>query len=196
MATPEGFHMIKTLTSIAATLLLAGAASAATVVVDAKADSWNSGAGAGLDTGITLGAGESFAVAVASTDLWNAGALPRWSNANGLTGTLIATGTDESGEAAGTVIGNDFGQVSGFAFGELVGQIGNGAFFAVGTDFNGTANASGVLKLFYWDTFTDDNSGSVSATITAVPEPTSMALLLAGLGIVGGLARRRAKNRA
>jgi hypothetical protein len=185
--------MIKTLISVAAALLLAGAANAATVVVDAKADSYNSGAGAGLDTGITLGAGESFAVTVASTDLWNAGALPRWSNANGLTGTLIATGTDESGEAAGTVIGTNFGLFGDFAFGELVGQIGNGAYFAVGTNFNGTANASGALKLFYWDSFTDDNSGSVSATITTVPEPASMALLLAGLGIVVGLARRRAK---
>ena len=185
--------MIKTLTSVAAALLLAGAANAATVVVDAKADSWNSGAGTGLDTGITLGAGESFAVTVASTDLWNAGALPRWSNANGLTGTLLATGTDESGEAAGTVIGTNFGLLGSFAFGELVGQIGNGAYFAVGTNFNGTANASGALKLFYWDTFTDDNSGSVSASITTVPEPGSVALLLAGLGIIGGLSRRRTK---
>ena len=185
--------MIKTLTSAAAALLLAGAANAATVVVDAKADSWNSGTGAGLDTGVVLDAGESFTVTAASNDLWSAGALPRWSNANGLTGTLLATGTDESGLPAGTVIGTDFGLLGSFAYGELVGQIGNGAFFGVGTNFNGAANASGTLKLFYWDTFTDDNSGSVSATITAVPEPGSMALLLAGLGIVGGLARRRAK---
>ena len=186
--------MYKTLTSAAAALLLAGAANAATVVVDAKADSWNSGTGTGLDTGIALSAGESFTVTAASTDLWSAGALPRWSNANGLTGTLLATGTDESGLPAGTVIGTDFGLLGSFAFGELVGQIGNGAFFGVGTSFSGTANASGNLKLFYWDTFTDDNSGSVAATITAVPEPGSVALLLAGLGIVGGLSRRRAKN--
>jgi hypothetical protein len=188
--------MIKTLTSVAAALLLAGAANAATVVVDAKADSYNSGAGTGLDTGIALGAGESFAVTVASTDLWSAGDLPRWSNANGLTGTLQATGSDKSGLPAGTVIGTDFGPFGSFAYGELVGQIGNGAYFAVGTHFSGNANASGVLKLFYWDSFSDDNSGSVSARITAVPEPASMALLLAGLGTIGGLARRRANMRA
>ena len=189
----SGRHtLIKTLISVAAALLLAGAANAATTVdVDAKADSYNSGAGTGLDTGIALTAGESFAVTVAAGDLWNAGALPRWSNATGLTGTLLATGTDGSGLPAGTVIGQDFGLLGSFAFGELVGQIGNGAFFGVGTDFSGTANASGELKLFYWVTFTDDNSGSVAATISTVPEPTSVALMLAGLGIVGGLSRRR-----
>lgn len=187
--------MIKNLSIVAAALLLAGAAQATTVVVDAKADSWNSGAGAGLDTGIALTAGESFAVTVAADDLWSAGALPRWSNANGLTGTLLATGTDESGQPAGTVIGKDFGLLDGFAFGELVGQIGNGAYFAVGTSFSGAANATGELKLFYWDTFTDDNSGSVAAAISVVPEPASIALMLAGLGIVGGLSRRRATRR-
>jgi PEP-CTERM motif len=187
--------MIKTLTAVAAALLLAGAAQAATVVnVDALADSWNSGAGTGLDTGIALTAGESFTVTVAADDLWSAGALPRWSNANGLTGTLIATGTDESGQPTGTVIGTDFGLLDGFAYGELVGQIDGGAYFAVGTDFAGTANATGTLKLFYWDTYTADNSGSVAATVSVVPEPASVALMLAGLGIVGGLARRRAKH--
>ena len=187
--------MIKTLTAAATALLLAGAAHASTVVtVDAVADSWNSGSGTGLDTGITLTAGEAFTVTVNPDDLWSAGALPRWSNANGLTGTLTATGTDESGQPAGTVIGTDFGLLNGFAFGELVGQIDNGAYFAVGTDFDGTANASGTLKLFYWDTFTADNSGSVAATVSAVPEPGSLALMLAGVGIIGGLARRRARN--
>ena len=187
--------MIKTLTSVAAALLLAGAANAATVVnVDALADSWNSGAGTGLDTGIALTAGQTFDVSASATDLWSAGALPRWSNANGLVGNLLATGTDESGQPAGTLIGEDFGLLGSFAYGELVGQIGNGAFFAVGTGFTGAANASGDLKLFYWDTFTADNSGSVAATISVVPEPGSVALLLAGLGIVGGLSRRRAKN--
>ena len=187
--------MIKTLTAAASALLLAGAAHASTVVtVDALADSWNSGSGAGLDTGIALTAGEAFTVTVNPDDLWSAGALPRWSNADGLTATTYATGSDESGQPAGTQIGADFGLLNGFYYGELVGQIDNGAYFAVGTDFNGTANATGTLKLFYWDTFTPDNSGSVAATVSTVPEPGSLALMLAGVGIVGGLARRRSRN--
>ena len=187
--------MIKTMTTVAASLLLAGAANAGTVFnVDALADSWNSGAGAGLDTGIALTAGQALTVTAGVDDLWSAGALPRWSSANGLTGNLFATGTDESGEAAGTLIGQDFGIFDGFAYGELVGQIGGGAYFAVGTSFAGTANATGDLKLFYWDSNFADNSGSVAADVTLVPEPGSVALMLAGLGIVGGLARRRAKQ--
>ena len=185
--------MIKSL--IAAALLLAGAAQAATVVdVDAVADSWNSGAGAGLDTGVALTAGQTFTVTAGVDDLWSAGPLPRWSNADGLKGDLFATGSDESGQAPGTLIGQDFGLLGAFHYGELVGQIGGGAFFAVGTSFAGAADASGDLKLFYWDTFTGDNSGSVSATVSVVPEPASLALMLAGLGIVGGVARRRAKR--
>ena len=187
--------MIKTLTTAAATLLLAGVANAGTVFnVDAFADSWNSGAGAGLDTGIALTAGQAFTVSAGADDLWSAGALPRWSNANGLTGNLVATGSDESGQAAGTLIGQSFGLFDGFYYGELVGQIGSGAYFAIGTSFAGAANASGDLKLFYWDSNFGDNSGSVAADVSVVPEPGSVALMLAGLGIVGGLARRRARQ--
>ena len=187
--------MIKTLATVAAALLLAGTAQAATTVtVDAYTDSYDGGAGAGLNTGLLLASGESFSVTVASSDLWSAGDLPRWSNADGLVADTYATGTDESGQAAGTHIGTNFGPYAGFYYGELVGQIGTGAYFAVGTSFNSTANASGALKLFYWDSNYGDNSGSVAATISTVPEPGSIALMLAGLGIVGGLARRRAKN--
>ena len=197
MAIFKGKLMIKTLTSIAAALLLAGSAHAAAVTVDALADSYNSGAGTGVAAG-TLTLGESFSVTVASTDLWSAGALPRWSNANGLTGNLYATGTDASGQPAGTLIGEDFGLFTtgdgAFHYGELVGRIGTGAYFGIGTNFSGPANASGVLELFYWDSYTPDNSGSVVANVNLVPEPGSVALMLAGLGIVGGFARRRARH--
>jgi len=185
--------MTKTFIAATAALLLAGAAQASTVFgVKAYDDSWNGGAGAGLNTGITLTSGESFTVSVDPSDLWSAGALPRWSDANGLTHDIYATAGDDSGEAVGTHIGTNFGGYAGFYYGELVGQVGNGAYFAIGTSFSGVANASGALKLFYWDSNYADNSGSVAATVSTVPEPGSIALMLAGLGVVGGLGRRRA----
>ena len=187
--------MIRTLTAAAVALALAGAAQASTVVdVNALTDAYGT-AGAAA---ISLTAGEAFTVTVNPDDLWSAGALPRWSNADGLTHDLYATGTDASGEPAGTLIGENWGTYTTsdgtFAFGELVGRIGTGAYFAVGTNYSGTAATAGTLSLFYWDSYTLDNSGSVAATVTAVPEPGSMALMLAGLGIVGGLARRRANR--
>ena len=189
--------MLKTLTTVAAALLLAGTAQAAVVNVDALADSYNSGAGTGAFAG-TLSAGESFSVTASATDLWSAGALPRWSNANGLTGNLLATGSDESGQAAGTLIGQSFGLYTtgdgSFYYGELVGRIGSGAYFAIGTDYTGTAATGGNLMLYYWDSYSLDNVGSVAATVTTVPEPGSITLMLAGLGLVGALARRQARR--
>ncbi len=188
--------MFKTLSTVAATLLLAGAAQAASTVVDVSAhdDSWNGGHGAGLDTGVTLQANQSFSVTASDLDLWSAGNPLRQSDANGLTGNIYAVAGDDSGAAPGTQIGESFGIYDGFYFGELVGQIGSGTYFAVGTDFTGTANASGTLKLFYWDSNYADNSGAVAATVSTVPEPGSLALMLAGVGIIVGLARRRARH--
>jgi hypothetical protein len=42
----------------------------------------------------------------------------------------------------------------------------------------------------------DEGWGLSNITVTAVPEPGSIALMLAGLGIVGGLARRRVARQA
>ena len=68
----------------------------------------STGGGTGTAT-LRLRPGQLFAVHVDPNNLWSAGALPRWSNADGLVGPTFATGTDESGELAGTQIGADFG---------------------------------------------------------------------------------------
>jgi hypothetical protein len=168
-------------------------------VVDALAHSTNSGSGTGLDTGLFFNSGDSFTVTVDPGDLWNAGALPRWSNADGLTGDLFATGSDDSGEPVGTHIGQDFGILTipsmslSAPFGTLVGSIG-GSFFVVGTSFAGTAPASGNLRLYYWDTFTDDNTQWVTAYVDPAPTPEPGTLVLVGLGLlaIARHSRRRA----
>ena len=175
-----------------AALAAAGVANAANFDVQAYANS--SSGGTGLET-INLTAGQSFSVSVNPTDLWNAGALPRWSNADGLSGNLFATGSDDSSEAFGTLIGQNFGLYNqgnlSAAYGTLVGQIGSGDFFVVGTQYAGSAATSGVLKLYYWDSNFGDNTQYVSANVAAVPEPETYALMLAGLAAVGFMARRR-----
>jgi hypothetical protein len=175
-----------------AALAAAGAANAANFDVQAYANS--SSGGTGLET-ISLTAGQSFSVSVDPTDLWNAGALPRWSNADGLSGNLFATGSDDSTEAFGTLIGQNFGLYNqgnlSAAYGTLVGQIGSGDFFIVGTQYAGSAATSGMLKLYYWDSNFGDNTQYVSANVAAVPEPKTYALLLGGLAAVGFVARRR-----
>ena len=176
-------------------VLAAGAAHATTFLVDAMGNS--STDGAALPT-ISLTSGEIFQVLVDPNDLWSAGPLPRWSNADGLTGDRIATGTDESGEAAGTLIGQDFGLWSQHGlsapFGTLVGEI-NGVFHVLGTNFSGAAWDTGTLNLYYWDSNNFDNTGSVSADVTAtsgvVPEPASWAMMIMGFGMAGAMFRRR-----
>ena len=176
----------------AAVAFAAVPASAVTVVVDA-ADNSSSG-GVGAASGLTLALGDVLSVLVDPADLWNAGALPRWSNADGLTGDRVATGSDESGEASGTLIGQDFGlwTQNGFTapYGSLVGEI-NGVYQLLGTNFSGTAWASGDLNLFYWDSNNGDNTQSISATVSLVPEPATWGLLIGGLGLVGAAMRRR-----
>ena len=42
-----------------------------------------------------------------------------------------------------------------------------------------------------WELHTTNNSFSVTSAVTAVPEPETFAIPLAGLGLTGALARRR-----
>ncbi|HOY70610.1 MAG TPA: FxDxF family PEP-CTERM protein [Methylotenera sp.] len=193
--------MKKNVLGLCAALLFAAPAisQAAVYNVDARANSTSGG------TGVAVGfnAGDAFTVSVNPLDLWNAGALPRWSNANGLTGAnLLATGAadtngDNPGVAAGTIIGpGAFGNHSqgglSAPFGSLVGEWGNalGSYFFIGTNYAGVAAAS-TLNLYYFDSNNGDNTGSINVNIAAVPEPETYALMLAGLALVGFSARRR-----
>lgn len=194
---------------VALGLLAAGGASATAVVVDATANS--SVGGVGKDTGVTLVAGEHLNVQVAPTDLWSAGSLPRWADADGMVKTIFATGSDESGFPAGTQIGAAFPMLTLGSFtapyASLVGRIGT-VYQLLGVDFDGTAWGSGGLSLYFWDENAGDNVGSVTAQVVhyssvevdnpggGVPEPATWALMLAGFGLAGVSLRHRRRAAA
>ena len=187
--------MIKLAFATVVAVAISSSASAATYTVDALANS--SDTNVGLPTAGFV-AGETLYVRANPNDLWSAGVLPRWSNADGLSRDLFATGSDESGEPAGTLIGENYGlhDIGSFAapVGALVGEIG-GVYRLLGTKFTGQAWATGTLNLYFWDLGGDDNAGSVDVTVAnTVPEPSNWAMMIAGFGLVGAAARQRRRN--
>lgn len=181
--------------ALAAATVAAPAANAAVFTVSSIANS--SSGGTGLAS-LAVTSGSHYTVSASLTDLWSAGALPRWSNANGLTGNTFATGTDESGELAGTQIGLDFGLYSqaglNAPYGSLVGEIG-GVYKLLGASFNGAAWGTGTLNLYYWDSNNNDNFGTIDVNVSAVPEAQTWVMLVAGFGLVGVSVRRRRVER-
>jgi len=182
--------MIKQVCAAALLSSAALASQAATVVVDAYA---NSSSGGVAVNAISLTAGQSFSISSSLDDLWSAGALPRYSDANGLTYDRYATATDDSGQLVGTHIGTNFGSWTqnghSAAYGSLVGEIG-GQYITLGANYSGLAPASGTLHLYYWDSNNYDNSGRITFNISAVPEPGMFLMLLAGLLVLAPVKRR------
>lgn len=174
-----------------AALTIAAPASAQTFIVDAMANS--SSGGTGLAS-ITLTAGQTFTISSSTDDLWSAGALPRYSDANGLTGDRWATATDDSGQPVGTQIGANFGLWSqnslSAAFGSLVGEL-NGVYMLLGANGSFVAGSSGTLNLYYWDSNNGDNFGTIAFNISAVPEAAAWGMMIGGFGLAGAAVRRR-----
>ena len=180
-----------------------GTSSARAVTVNVFAEANSSSGGTGALTGVFLTAGQAFTVSAGPNDLWSAGAETRLSNADGLVGIRLANGLDDSGQAPGTIIGTDFGTWTQYSFGapygSLVGEIGgSGIFFLIGTNFSNTANASGELALYYWDSNSGDNTGSIAVTISAsaVPGPIVGAGLPGLVMALGGLIAWRRRRMA
>lgn len=168
--------------------LFATSANASTVSFDVYANPhvWNNGNGygsnLGLETDIFFDIGDAFKVTVDDVnDTWN---FCTPSNSC----TINADGVRP---AYNNIYGQYVNSGASFAYGTLVGRVGSGDFFQVGTaGFDGTADATGELVLFHWDHNTN-NSGSIAVTVNPVPLPASVAFLLAGLGFLGFAGRRR-----
>ena len=171
-------------------MLMTLTANAAVIEFDVDAKANSSTGGIGLDTGLTYNAGDTISGFVNASDLWNAGPLPRWSNADGLITDLFATESDDSAEAEGTKIGQAFSDYTQdgftFAYGTLVGKI-NSTYFELGTSFDVVSTEAGALSLYYWDSNNSDNTEFVTVNITsAVPEPSTIALFALGtIGLIG-----------
>lgn len=170
---------------------ITSSASAGVYVVDSVAHS--STGGAALAT-LSVNSGNLIRISSSLSDYWNLGALPRYSNANGLVGNLYASGSDESGATAGTLIGQDYGIFSQFGYsapyGSLVGEI-DGVYQLLGANGYFTAWGTGALNLMTWDSNWGDNAGAITFNVDIVPEPSAWAMLIVGFGLVGGAARRR-----
>lgn len=161
-------------------LVLSNASMAATYTFDvfAKENSTAilSGDASPLNTGLFINAGD--ALSFSASGLWNGGGC----------GDFDANGT--------TCFGTE--GTTGINFYSLIGKIGgsdtlDNTWFKIGTSFSGVASTSGTLYLAYLDNDSFNNSGSVNVlvSVNAVPEPESLGMLLAGLGLVTLIQRRR-----
>ncbi|MCF6196272.1 MAG: PEP-CTERM sorting domain-containing protein [Emcibacter sp.] len=170
-------------------MFFVGTMGAHATTIDVYAAGNSSTGGGGAVTGINIGIGDHLVMTTDVNDCWSAGPSPRESNADGLVGT--------GGTCQPTAAFGNWTQAGVSApYGTLMGKIGSGAFFVVGTFFDQIMAEAGALALYYWDSNSGDNSGYVTVSISQnpntgqnIPEPGILGLLGLGLGLL--LFRRR-----
>ncbi|MBK7422087.1 MAG: PEP-CTERM sorting domain-containing protein [Propionivibrio sp.] len=69
-------------------------------------------------------------------------------------------------------------------------------WFLIGYSKQVTLGSAGHIYASVNDTYHDNNTGHFDVNVTAVPEPETYAMLLAGLGLMGAVARRKKKSLA
>lgn len=119
--------------------------------------------GTGFITGINAQPGQLLSISVDPQDVWSAGAGDRTSNANGL----------------GNPLGGNYGVYTrgphSFLYGSLVGSLDDGnTFFGIGTHLMMTVLTSGSLKLYYWDSNRNDNTGQIRVVVSIYDGPTNV----------------------
>lgn len=167
--------------ALALPLAAAAPALAATVTVEVDAATHSSNLGTGLATGVFVRPGYTLSVMADPRDQWwSLGAedppCTRTTDADGLDPTCYGPYTQGNLTAR---------------FGTLVGRIGTGNFFVLGTVFEAVVTEAGQLFLFNWDSDASDNSGAITVAVSAVPLPAGGLLLLGAMGGLAALQRRR-----
>jgi hypothetical protein len=121
------------------------------VIVRAKDNS--SRRGTGKDTGIDLNEGDRLIITVDPNLRWRSGDDGPYSRESNADGSDIIPGQWTQGNLTAN-------------YGALVGKIGEGVYFLIGTRFDGVVSDSGRLYLYFWDENAGDNSGWVEAVIS------------------------------
>ena len=108
-----------------------------------------------VQTGLTLQGGETLQITAPPLAMWHTEG-PDNSNAGGL-GNPYGTSTASYRDPATGQKFND---------GSLVGRIGNGPYFFVGTEYQSVVSGSGALVLVTWDNNYHNNFGTIPVTVT------------------------------
>ena len=100
--------------------------------------------------------------------------------------TLFSGTSDGTAATAGTMVGSTFSFAGGNAVTTTYSNLAAGNYY-----FEITGSAAGILGADYDLSIQANARGG---PLPAVPEPANMALLLAGLGLMGFMAKRRARE--